>query len=124
MIIDGIRFFTGGNVRQSPLFVFIFIVDFTGFGLVGSKLINSERTLDRISRLTDDEKVGRSVISRQIAWDAGYDMSLEHPAYGLGAGGFRFFFPKYQMQRPEITWRSPQRKRGFMFWEHAHGLFP
>ncbi len=115
------RLIYSGGFARAPLAIGIFALGVVLFGLIGGKLVNSEKTLDRISRLTDTEKSDRSVLSRQMAWDAGVDMALEHPVVGWGAGGFRFLFPKYQSKHPEITfvgWRPPPNN--YLFWEHAH----
>ena len=98
----------------------MFCIGFVAFAGVGLKLINSERTLDRINSLTNTDRLDQSVVMRQLAWDAGYEMSQEKPSLGWGAGGFRFLFPRYQMSRPEIVWQDPRRQQRFMFWEHAH----
>jgi O-antigen ligase len=116
-----LRLIVTSGWNRAPLALITFIIGAGIFGLLGVKLLNSEKTLDRINRLTDDERSDYSVVARKIAWTAGYDMASEHPTFGWGAGGFRYLFPRFQTKHSEITWR-PQRRgeKQFMFWEHAH----
>ena len=119
-IMAGVRLIKRSSARQTPLLLAVFCLGFMVFAVIGGNLANSELTLDRIRALTNEEVLDRSVVSRQVVWAAGYEMSREHPNMGWGAGGFRFLFPRYQMSRPEILWMDQKRLRGFMFWEHAH----
>jgi O-antigen ligase len=120
LVAGGRLLWTGGLVA-APLLLGIFVVGLVGFGFMATKLVNSEKTLDRLQSLTDADRTDHSVLSRQIAWQAGLEMSSERPNLGWGAGGFRFLFPRYQQTRPEITYHiHPNGVRQYAFWEHAH----
>ncbi|WP_221033010.1 O-antigen ligase family protein [Actomonas aquatica] len=115
-----IRLLLRGGFNRAPIAIVGFLLGLTVFGVVGSKLVESEKTLDRISQLTNSEKADYSVLRRRLAWVAGWDMASENAMTGWGAGGFRFLFPRYQQTEPKITWRYHNKKRGYIFWEHAH----
>jgi O-antigen ligase len=119
-IIGGVRLLGRVTARQAPLVLATFFLGTVTLIGVGSKLVNSERILNRIISLTDAEQTDRSVVARQIAWQAGMDMSEERPNLGWGAGGFRFLFPRYQAEYPEITKIKIWNTWHFTFWEHAH----
>jgi len=55
-----------------------------------------------------------SVHSRVLVRDAAIDMLKTQGLRGVGAGGFRYLFPEYVQNYPEIY------EGGTLYWEHAH----
>lgn len=104
--------------RSGSIIVITLTLMFVGFGALGLKSLNAERTVDRFKQMLEDNNATWKL--RQIATDATTEMWQEKPLYGWGAGGFRFLFPKFQQTRMEILWRDQKRKRGYLFWEYAH----
>ncbi len=89
-----------------------------GAGALGLSAFNAQRTYDRFQQFWEGDQTTWEV--RQLATQATSEMWREKPAYGWGAGSFRFLFPRYQKAYPEIQWLHPEREQGFMFWEFAH----
>jgi O-antigen ligase len=110
--------FNRSSRQGHTIIVVVLVLMFTGFGALGLKAFNAERTVDRFKLLLEDNNATWAL--RQITTDATNEMWTERPLYGWGAGGFRFLFPKFQQTRPEILWNDQRRKRGYLFWEYAH----
>lgn len=104
--------------QSHTIIVVILVLMFTGFGALGLKALNAERTVDRFKQLLENNNATWAL--RQTTTAATAEMWQEKPLYGWGAGGFRFLFPKFQQTRPEILWYDQKRKRGYLFWEYAH----
>lgn len=111
-------FFARRSDGNGRTIIVILGVLFIGFGALGLKAFNAERTVDRFKQMLEDNNATWKL--RQIATDATADMWEEKPMYGWGAGGYRFLFPKFQQNHPEILWYDQNRKRGYLFWEYAH----
>ncbi|MGP1667122.1 MAG: O-antigen ligase family protein, partial [Rhodanobacter sp.] len=121
MIVGLVLVLFRGGLSRAPFAIAAFTLTVVAFGLLAGQLVNSEKTIDRFVRITDAANTDRSIITRSSAWQAGLDMASEHPAFGWGAGGFRFLFPRYQRTRPEITWHiHPSGARQYAFWENIH----
>lgn len=110
--------FSRSSSRGQSVIVFVLVLMFTGFGALGLKSYNAERTVDRFKQLLEDNNATWAL--RQMTTEATAEMWTERPLYGWGAGGYRFLFPKFQQTRPEILWSDQKRKRGYLFWEYAH----
>lgn len=111
-------FFARNSGRNGAIIVMVLTMMFIGFGTLGLKAFNAERTVDRFKQMLEDNNATWKL--RQIATDATAEMWEEKTLYGWGAGGFRFLFPKFQQTRSEILWLDQPRKRGYLFWEYAH----
>lgn len=55
-----------------------------------------------------------SYVGRKLARESATQMEEDHWMRGVGAGGFRYLFPEYIKDKPEIY------EHGQYFWEHAH----
>ena len=118
--ISGIQLLNRGRPSRASFYLAILCIGFIAFSGMAAKLINSDQKIDRIMDLAEGDHSDRSVITRKIAWQAGYDMGMEKPIAGWGAGGFRFLFPRYQTAYPEISYIGQGERRRFTFWENAH----
>ncbi len=118
LIVVTVSRFRRSSPRGHAIIVILLVLMFTGFGAMGLKALNAERTVDRFKLLLENNNATWAL--RQMATDATAEMWDEKPIYGWGAGGFRFLFPKFQQTRPEILWSDQRRQRGYMFWEYAH----
>jgi len=104
--------------QGQPVIVTILALLLLGAGGLGLSAFNVERTYDRFQQFWEGNHTTWEV--RQLATQATQEMWSERPAYGWGAGSFRFLFPRYQRNYPEIQWARPDRQSGFLFWEYAH----
>lgn len=87
---------------------------------LGYRTLDLKTGTDRVVALVNDAgKSDYSVTSRQQAVAAGTAMAKDNLITGWGAGGFRFRFPSYQQNYPEIWQMGGQR----LLWEHAHNDF-
>ncbi|MDB6166815.1 MAG: O-Antigen ligase [Lacunisphaera sp.] len=66
------------------------------------------------SLFTNYRSPNESVRSRVLAHASARAMLADHWQRGVGAGGFRYLFPEYIKDKPEIY------AGGHYFWEHAH----
>lgn len=102
----------GGTPPLVTTLTAMFCAAFLGFAVYA---LNVERVIEKFGRLwRQDQTV--SIERRQLAARAAIDMGQEHAWVGNGVGEFRYLFPRYQHQYPEIF--SPDGKR--LYWEHAH----
>jgi len=108
----------------NPLLLLLTAVLLAGFLGFGLSQVDWTRISWRFARLWSDEK-SAPVESRNLAREATWEMFLDNPATGWGAGGFRFYFPVYQRRYPEI-FSTPSMRNGRkiashgMFWQYAH----
>lgn len=87
---------------------------------------NVDSVWNKFDRLFEQDKFN-SVTSRQLATQATLDMARESLITGHGAGSFRFLFPLYQQNYPEIYhfrhWDKKKQEyvnHQRLYWEHAH----
>ncbi|PTX92355.1 O-antigen ligase family protein [Opitutus sp. ER46] len=99
---------------RNPLIAVALLVLFGLFVKTGWDSLNADRAWERLQRAVSGQDV--SVEARQIASRATLDALEKNWVGGIGAGSFRFLFPVYQQNYPDIRKRNG---RG-MYWEHAH----
>jgi hypothetical protein len=87
-----------------------------GFGLIELSILPTGQAIERMDALIKGYHL-EAPDSRRLATRATLDMARVSPAYGWGAGSFRFAFPAYQRAYPPLLW-SEQHKP--LLWEHAH----
>ncbi|MDI1335909.1 MAG: O-antigen ligase family protein [Lacunisphaera sp.] len=68
----------------------------------------------RFQQLSKLQANDPSYVSRKLAGEAAAKMYGDSWVRGVGAGGFRYLFPEYVKNKPEIY------EGGKYFWEHAH----
>lgn len=78
------------------------------------RLIDFSDIYGRMSSLAELGNRDTSVESRLLARHASMDLLRAHGWRGIGAGGFRYVFPGYAKNYPEIY------RNGRVYWEHAH----
>lgn len=85
--------------------------------------LNIERVWAKFGRLFDEDKTV-SIEHRQLATRAAIDMGNDSPVFGHGAGSFRWVFPQFQRNYPEIFlttgWANRKQVQRRLVWEHAH----
>ncbi|MEX2381046.1 MAG: O-antigen ligase family protein [Opitutales bacterium] len=86
-----------------------------GFTFFAIRSIDLEDVTQRLEYLWAGE-FNVSQEARYHANQATLDMLEDNWIYGWGAGSFRFYFPVYQQEYPEIFTRRGQ----FLLWEYAH----
>ena len=86
-----------------------------GFSVrTGFEALNTKEAWDRMkSGINRDDE---SLLYRERASTAAWEMLQEKGLRGVGAGGFAFVFPIYQHRHPDLVAASGRP----MFWEHAH----
>lgn len=86
-----------------------------GFTIALGGTLASAEMQTRIQRLAAGE-AGHSLRFRFLAAQRGWEMFMDRPFFGWGAGCFRYGFTKYQRQEPDLA-----RWQGFeLQWEHVH----
>jgi len=110
--------FTRGEGR-SPLAVGLLCAGFALFIGLGAFFLNVDRSFSRLGNLIQNGAADTSVSSRVIVRHAAWQMAEDRLGTGWGAGSFRYIFPAYQKQYPEIT-LVPGRPGVTYRWEHAH----
>ena len=102
------------NLLRKPIVIAVMLVGFGALVWTSLQALAADRAWDRMRQLLDDKDL--SVRSRELATAATWDMVQAHPWYGSGAGSFRYLFPIYQQQYPEIF----KEGRDQLFWQNAH----
>ena len=88
---------------------------------------NTDSVWKKFERLTEED-AHSSITQRQLSARATFDMAQTSLTYGHGAGSFRYVFPKFQQQYPDILHpRYFHKKSGEyryakqrLFYEYAH----
>ncbi len=101
---------------SNPILSGLAAVAVLGFIAAAAFFLNLDKSIDQFKRLTKEDKQW-SIEARIQARDATYEMFLDQPLTGWGAGSFRHAFPSHQQNYPDI-YRGPGRR--YFFWEHAH----
>jgi O-antigen ligase len=104
--------------RPSVLAACVFAVALAAMILVGARELQGSRVATRFQELFTSDRVW-SIDARQTAARATWEMALDRPLTGWGAGCFRWLFPLYQQRHPAIYTPSWDAEKSF-FWEHAH----
>lgn len=102
------------STTRKPIVAVMLLIIFGYFLKTGLDALGSNEAWTHLSRGIHNED--SSIASRRIATTASLDMLRDYWGTGAGAGSFRFLFPVYQRQYPEISSYRGQR----LFWEHAH----
>jgi len=101
---------------RSPLAIGLLCVVFVLFMGLGAYFLNLNHSFDRVGKLIEDGKTDSSISSRLVVREAAMEMAEDNLVTGWGAGGFRYMFPYYQKNYPEIY-----KPWGVMLgWEYAH----
>ena len=79
--------------------------------------LNLDKSIDEIKKLTSARDQKSSIQARVQARQATWDLFLDKPLTGWGAGSFRHAFPIHQQNYPDIF--RLNNKRVFC-WDHAH----
>jgi len=88
---------------------------FAAFLGAGLYALHIEKVWHNMATMIHDPAA--SARDRTQAHQAAAEMLCDHWAFGWGAGCFRYGFPRYVMNYPEIYYVGPSQR---MFWEHAH----
>ncbi len=105
--------FIGGSGPRKPVIAVVMVLIFGWFLKTGLEAVGSKEAWHRIHQGLTGEGGDISLALRNIATEASADMLRDTWPAGVGAGGFRFRFPAYQRNYPELGW--PRQ-----FWENAH----
>jgi len=117
-----VRQFTLPAYPQKKLIAGVLLAAFAVFAFIGLKGLNAQETWDRMEQLFDGKD--NTVVVRQTATKATFDMWRGARWLGHGAGSFKLIFPQYQQHYPSIyefhvTVKGKKVPRRF-FWENAH----
>ncbi len=102
---------------RKPLVSIAMMAGFAVFAFIGLKALSADQAWSRFQGLLSREET--SIVTRQIATTATWEMFQANWTKGAGAGSFRFLFPIYQQHHPEIYTADGRRQ----MWEHAHNDF-
>ena len=109
------RQFTQPAAARSRAMLLGLTVVFAAFLGTGLYALRIEKVWHRMESMLNDPVA--SSRARTLAHSAAADMLREHWGLGWGAGCFRYGFPRYVMNYPEIYYVGPAQRK---FWEHAH----
>jgi O-antigen ligase len=104
--------------RPNLLLVGLLTGSLTGLAFVSARQLRLEQAADKFQQLFTTDRAS-SVDLRQLAAKATWDMASDQLTTGWGAGCYRFLFPLYQQNYPEIYQRPGDDAHMFHF-EHAH----
>lgn len=115
--------------RGGPPIIVTAITTLLGVGFMAMAIshMDTDRVWKRFERLLKEDQ-SISITNRQIAAQATYEMAQDNLIIGHGGGSFRFLFPLYQQNHPEIftqlAWvkvdRTYKQLPRRMYWEYAH----
>ncbi len=109
------RFRAERGPRQHIGLVALFCVLLGGSALSALYFLPTAEAVDRMNQLVKSYQ-SATPSDRHLATLATLDLFRDSPAYGWGAGSFRFAFPIYQRYYPSIYSRGSEH----FYWEHAH----
>lgn len=95
---------------------------FLGFGVFFQQTVDWSEVKQRFARLEEKMQEPQKV-HRMISTKATWDMARSAWVAGYGAGGFRYIFPIFQQEYPEIFYQRYHRDRGWIgrrFYRYAH----
>ncbi len=104
--------------RPNLLLAGLLTASLTILAFVSARQLRLEQAADKFQQLFTTDRV-QSFEFRQLSAQATWDMAGERLATGWGAGCYRFLFPLFQQNYPQIYQPSPNADRSFHF-EHAH----
>lgn len=106
-----------------PIIAAITALVCAGFIALCAWSLNVEKVWSRFERLFEEDKT-LSIEHRRLAAIASIDMGNDSRWFGHGFSSYRYVFPWYQRNYPEIyskpVWVKKQRTERRVFWEHAH----
>jgi hypothetical protein len=102
------------QLLRRPIVMIVLVGGFAYFTYTGFEALDSGQAWDKMKQLSSQDE--GSVTERWTVTKASFDMLKEHWKLGVGAGGYRFLFPRFQQHYPEIFMEGKQR----IYWEHAH----
>ncbi|MGC4073898.1 MAG: O-antigen ligase family protein [Nibricoccus sp.] len=104
--------------RPNLLLVGLLTASLTILGFISARQLRLEQAADKLQQLFTTDHAW-SVQSRQLSAQATWDMASDRLVTGWGAGCYRFLFPLFQKNYPQIYQPSWNADRTFHF-EHAH----
>ncbi|MFH1498525.1 MAG: O-antigen ligase family protein [Verrucomicrobiota bacterium] len=112
---------SGRNVGGMLMLVTMFVVA----AAAGGYVLRFDKAVTRMEQalVALREGEGPSVTDRKISTRATFDMAQERLWTGWGSGSFRWVFPIFQKNYPEIWWvdqRPVRRSQATRFWLDAH----
>ena len=127
LAVVGVTYLIHARFRRSggppPLVTVATAVLCAAFLALCAYSLNVERVWNKFGRLFKEDRT-LSVEHRQLAARASIDMGLDSPVFGHGVGSFRYVFPQFQRQYPEIfttpVWSGRKQAQRRLVWEHAH----
>ena len=120
-LLGGVALFFWRQKRQtdtgnrSPMITVVVLLALGAFIYLGLRSLRTERVMASMAQLQNQVEAS-GLGSREIAAEATWAMAKDKLAFGWGSGSYRFCFPIYQQQHPEIF--SDRGRR--MYWDHAH----
>jgi O-antigen ligase len=102
------------QLLRQPVVMIMLVAGFGYFAYTGVKALDSGQAWEKMSQLSTDR--GGTVAGRWTVTKASWDMLKDRWRLGVGAGGYRFLFPAYQKNYPNILTENGRR----VYWEHAH----
>lgn len=99
----------------NPMATGIVIAVFSLFSLNAIRYVDFSRVYSRFDDMAEKGMMGDSIRGRLLVHQADTDMLRDHWLLGVGAGDFRYLFPQYLRNYPDIY------QNGRLYWDHAHG---
>ncbi len=96
-----------------------------GAAAAGGYVLRFDKAVDRLEQVLEAVRAGEgaSVTDRKVATEATFTMARDRLWTGWGSGSFRWVFPFYQQDYPEIYWQavgSKSTRAPARFWLDAH----
>lgn len=105
------------QLLRKPMVIVLLLAGFLFFVRTSYEALSLGQAWERMEKLASPHE--SSVQTRLLASRATWDMVRENRWFGVGAGGFRYVFPRYQQRYPAIFIENNTRQ----FWDHAHNDF-
>ncbi len=119
-----LRIFSNRFRGLPPLVTAIISLLVIGFLTLTVVSFDTNKLQGRFKYLLTEKGWFHAATVRQLSTSATYDMAKDSFWFGHGAGSYRFLFPKYQKNYPEIWMRDFKRGKRMvpkrLYWEHAH----
>ncbi len=115
----GIHYFRARHANRRPLAGASLVLVLVLFAGAGIAALQPSETWERLEGVISGKD--QTVKMRQTVNQASTDMLRPNWVTGYGAGSYRFLFPGFQKNYPEIFIHTGGDKPGHRFyWEHAH----
>lgn len=95
------------------------VVIFALFALNILRYVDFSRVAGRFDEMATLGAKEEGIRSRVLVHKADTDMLCDQWLRGVGAGGFRYLFPQYQIKYRELRYDGNDGAE--LYWEHAHG---